>query len=135
MTASVFWMILLALLALCVGFLVPLLVQLRRTAQRAERFLDETERDLGPLLRELRDTSERASRLARVAEEDISRAAPLFRSLGEAGQSLHTLSRTLNADLVRYAGNALGFWLGVRSMKKSFRQDRAGQGKEADHGE
>ncbi len=126
MTQDVFWTLLLVLLAVGVGFLVPALIQVRRAAQRAERFLAETERDLMPLLKELRETSERASRLARVAEEDMSRVAPLLRSLGEAGQSLHALTGALNADLFRYAGSALGFWLGMRSMKKSFRSEQHG---------
>jgi uncharacterized protein YoxC len=124
MSQEIFWMVLLGLLAVCVAFLVPLLLQLRRTALRAEQFLGQTEHDLVPLLKELRETSERAAKLARVVEEDFSRVAPLFRSLGEAGQSLHTLTGALNADLFRYAGSALGFWLGVRSMKKGFSSDK-----------
>lgn len=124
MSPEIYWLILLVLLAVCVGFLVPLLMQLRRTARQTESFIAATQVDLVPLLKDLRDTSERAARLARAAEEDITCLSPLFKSLGEAGQSLHALTGSLNADMFRYAGSALGFWLGMRSMKKSFPSDK-----------
>lgn len=118
MTLEIFWIILLVLFAVCVGFLLPLLVQLRRTATKTEQFLAETQQELTPLLKDLRETSERAARLSRQAEEDVTRLAPLFKSLGEAGQSLHALTGSLNADMFRYVGNALGFWLGMRTVRK-----------------
>jgi len=124
MSQEMFWMVLLGLLAVCVAFLVPLLIQLRRTALRAEQFLGQTEHDLVPLLQELRETSERTAKLARVAEEEFGKLAPMFRSLGEAGHSLHSLAGALSSDLFRYAGSALGFWLGIRSMKKVFTSDQ-----------
>jgi len=120
MTTETFLILLLVLFAIGMGFMLALMSQFRRTAQRVERFIDETERDLLPLLKDLRETTERAARLARTAEEDIGKIAPLFHSLGEAGHSLHALTGALNTDMFRYAGSALGFWLGMRSMKKAF---------------
>jgi len=116
--------IMLVLLAVCVGFLIPLLLQLRRTAHQTELFLAETQTDLVPLIKDLRETTERAAQLARKAEEDVTRLEPFIKSLGEAGHSLHALTGALNADMFRYAGSALGFWLGMRNMKRSFPPER-----------
>jgi len=120
MSLETIWIIILVLLAVCVGFMIPLLLQMRRTARQAEVFMAETQADLVPLLKDLRETIERASKLARAAEEDVTRLQPFIQSLGEAGNSLHALTGSLNADMFRYAGSALGFWLGMRKMKKSF---------------
>ncbi|PLY00051.1 MAG: hypothetical protein C0624_12695 [Desulfuromonas sp.] len=119
MLLEIIWILILVLLAVSVGFLIPLLLQARRTAREAERFMVETQSELLPLLKDLRETSERAAKLSRQAEEDVARLEPFFKSLGEAGQSLHALTESFNADMFRYAGSALGFWLGMRSMKKS----------------
>lgn len=134
MAPEIFWSVLLVLLGICVVFLVPLMLQLRRTAHRAEQFMEQTQNDLVPLLKDLREASESAARLARIAEEDFSQISPLFRSLGEAGQSLHVLTGALQGDLFRYAGSALGFWLGMRSMKKAFSSTDNKAEKETDHG-
>jgi len=130
MTPEVIWPVLLVLLGICVGFLVPLLLQMRRTARRAELFMEKAQDDLMPLLKDLRETSERAARLARAAEEDFNQLSPLFRCLGDAGKSLHTLTDALHSDMFRYAGSALGFWLGMRSMKKAFSSEsqKCGEG-------
>ena len=134
MSPDFYWGVLLGLLAILVAVLVPLLLQLRRTAQRAEQFMGQTENELVPLLRDLRETSARAAKMAQAAEEDISRLKPLFRSLGEAGQSLHALTGALNTDLFRYIGSLLGLWLGMRSTKKTFSSDKPKNTEANDHG-
>jgi hypothetical protein len=130
MSSEVFWPILLVLLALCVGFIIPLLMQARKTAKSLEVFLNNTDKELTPLLKDLRDTSERASRLARAAEEDLTKVAPLMASLGDAGKTLHSFTDALNSDVIRTAGKALGFWLGMRSTHKAFYTAKHKTGKE-----
>lgn len=108
------------LLLIVVIFLVPMLIQLRNTAQRFDEFVREAQRDLLPMLRELREASEHLNRAAGKVEEGVGKAAFLADSLEEVGESIHSVNSFLRQGVGRYAGNLAGLWLGMRSASKVF---------------
>jgi uncharacterized protein YoxC len=108
------------LLLIIVILMVPALIQARKTAQRLDEFLRDTQRDLMPMLRELREAAERLNRSAGKVEEGVNKAAALADSLEEVGDSIHNVNSFLRHDVGRYAGNLAGLWLGFRSASKVF---------------
>lgn len=110
---DVFALFITVLLLLIAVFLIPLLIQMRNTAQRVDEFIHEAQRDLLPMLRELRETSEKLNQAS-------AKAGGLVDSLGEAGESIHKVNEFLQHDVGRYVGNAAGLWLGLRAASKVF---------------
>lgn len=110
---DVFALIITVVLLLIAVFLVPLLLQMRNTAQRVDEFLHEAQRDLLPLLREMREASERLNK-------GSAQAGKFLESLGETGESIHMINDFLHHDMGRYLGNAAGLWLGIRAASKMF---------------
>lgn len=117
---DLFTLVITVLLLLIVIFLIPMLLQVKKTAQQADVFIAEARRDLLPMLRELRETSERINRASVHLEKGMADAGELLASLGEVGETVHDLSRFIQRDVGRYIGNAAGFWLGLRSASKVF---------------
>ena len=98
--------------------MVPLLLQLRRTAQEADALMSELRRELVPTLREFRETAERLNRASASIESGAEKAGGLLESLGEVGDSIHSVNNFLHRDMARYVGNAAGLWLGIRAASK-----------------
>lgn len=101
-------------------FLIPMLLQLKRMAQEADALLRELRLELVPTLREIRETAERLNRASAHLEEGAGKAGVLLHSLGEVGESVHSVNDFLHHDVGRYLGNAAGLWLGLRAASKVF---------------
>ena len=118
------------LILLIVIFLIPMMLQLRKTARNLDTLLLDTQKELVPMLRELRQASERINRVSGKAEQGLEKSEPLFTSLAETGNMLHDVSEFLHRDIGRYVGNAAGLWLGMRAASKIFlkqlRQQKGG---------
>lgn len=120
MQIDVMAMLVVILLLIIVIFMAPALIQARNTAQRLDEFLRDAQRDLMPMLREMREAAERLNRTSDKLEEGANKAAALADSLGEVGDSIHSVNSFLRHDVGRYAGNLAGLWLGLRSASKVF---------------
>ncbi len=115
---DIFALIITVLILLIAIFLVPMLIQVKRTAQQMDDVLSQVQRDLIPMLRELREASEKINKASGHAEDGLAQAGHFLGSLGEVGDSIHGVTHFLQHDLGRYAGNAAGLWLGIRSASK-----------------
>lgn len=115
---DIFVLIITVVFLVVAAALVPLLVQLKRTAREADALLVDLRRELVPTLRELRESSERLNRASATVENGAEKAGVLFASLGEVGESIHNVNRFLHRDTARYVGNAAGLWLGIRAASK-----------------
>lgn len=104
-------------------FLVPTLIQMKATAQRVERLVEETEREVFPMFRQLRDTAENVNRISSDAQKGLEHAEPLLEALNDIGQFVHRFTSSARGDLGQYAGNALGLWLGLRAASKVVLKD------------
>ena len=75
-----------------VGYVVWTLVQLRRTLQRVDEIIINTERELTPLLANLRETSERIRISTVHLQKGAYRAEGLLEAIGEVGDSLRSVN-------------------------------------------
>lgn len=107
--------VLLVIAVVLVAVLVPMLLQVRRTARELDRFLGELQQDLFPMLKELRQASEKLNRASSHTEEGLAQARVLFDSVGDIGHSLHNVNRFVSRDLGRLTRRGAGFWFGARA--------------------
>ena len=82
--------------AVLVGYLVPVLIQLRKTVAESEQLLAEMNADMPPLVADLRSMSQNLNDLADQARGGVEHAAVLLHAVGEVGESVqqvHNLVR------------------------------------------
>ena len=74
-----------AAFALLVGYLVPVLIQVRKTVAESEQLLAKMNNDLPPLIGELRAVSHNVNDLTEQARIGVEHAAVLLHAVGEVG--------------------------------------------------
>ena len=74
--------------AVLVGYLVPVLIQVRKTVAESEQLLAKMNHDLPPLIGELRAMSHNMNDLTEQARGGVEHAAVLLHAVGEVGESV-----------------------------------------------
>mgnify|MGYP003693902499 CR=1 FL=1 len=75
--------------ALLVGFLVPMLIQVRKTVAESEQLLAKMNNDLPPLIGELRAVSHNVNDLTEQARIGVETCVPFsLHAVGEVGESV-----------------------------------------------
>lgn len=113
--------VIIVLLVIIAAVLVPMLVQVRNTMQHVDEFVREAQRDLLPMLRELREASERVNRAAANVEQGSGRVGDLLESLGEVGDSIHSVNSLVQGGVGRSLGSMTSVWSGFRAAAKAIR--------------
>lgn len=120
-------MLLAVAFAVLVGYLVPVLIQLRKTVAEAEGLLATMNQDLPLLIGELRTMSHNLNDLTEQARGGVEHAAVLLHAVGEVGESVQHVH-----DVVRGSGGSLlnnvasvvaGFKAATQVMKQRFREE------------
>ncbi|MCG3774167.1 MAG: hypothetical protein JW395_0984 [Nitrospira sp.] len=113
--------------AVLVGFLVPILVQIRKTVAESEQLLAKMNHDLPPLIDELRTMSHKVNDLAEQARGGVEHATVLLHAVGEVGESVqqvHNVVRgTSGSMLTNVASVVAGFKAATQVMKERFREE------------
>ena len=100
--------------AVLVGYLVPVLIQVRKTVAESEQVLAKITTDLPPLIAELRAMSQNVNDLADQVRGGVEHAAVLLHAVGEVGESVQQVH-----DAVRGSGGTL--MTNVASMVAGFK--------------
>ena len=108
-----------------VGYLVPVLIQLRKTVAESEQFLAKLNHDLPPLIGELRAMSQNLNDLTEQARGGVEHAVVLLHAVGEVGDSVqhvHDVVRGSSGSmLTNVASVVAGFKAATQVMKERFR--------------
>ena len=111
--------------AVLVGYLVPLLIQLRKTIAESERLLATLHNDLPSLIRELRAMSQNMNDLTEQARVGVEHAAVLLHAVGEVGESVqhvHDVVRGSSGSMLSNVASVVaGFKAATQVMKERFR--------------
>lgn len=99
-------MIGIALLAVFVGVLIPVMLQLRHTLKSAGRTLDQLRPKLDRTLSEVSTATQRINRIAANLEDGTEKLGSVFKEAGELGKSLTRLRRSLRT--AEAVGRAVG---------------------------
>jgi uncharacterized protein YoxC len=89
--------------AVVVGYLVPVLIQLRKTVAESERLFAKMNADLPPLVMELRAMSQNLNELAVQARGGVEHAAVMLHAIGDIGESVqevHSMVRGSSGTLL-----------------------------------
>jgi uncharacterized protein YoxC len=111
--------------AVLVGYLVPVLIQVRKTVAESEQLLATLNHDLPPLIGELRAMSQNLNDLTEQARGGVEHAAMLLHAVGEVGESVqhvHDVVRGSSGSmLANMASVVAGFKAATQVMKERFR--------------
>jgi uncharacterized protein YoxC len=113
--------------ALLVGFLVPVLIQVRKTVAESEQLLAKMNNDLPPLIGELRAVSHKVNDLTEQARMGVEHAAVLLHAVGEVGESVQHVHDVVKGSsgsmLTNMASVVAGFKAATKVMKERFREE------------
>ena len=111
--------------AVLVGYLVPVLIQVRKTVAESEQLLVKLNHDLPPLIGELRAMSQNMNDLTEQARGGVEHAVVLLHAVGEVGDSVqhvHDVVRGSSGSmLTNVASVVAGFKAATQVMKERFR--------------
>ena len=113
--------------ALLVGFLVPVLIQVRKTVAESEQLLAKMNNDLPPLIGELRAGSHNVNNLTEQARRGVEHATVLLHAVGEVGESVQYVHDVVKGSsgsmLTNVASVVAGFKAATKVMKERFREE------------
>jgi len=113
--------------ALLVGFLVPVLIQVRKSIAESEQLLAKMNNDLPPLIGELRAVSHNVNNLTEQARMGVEHAAVLLHAVGEVGESVQHVHDVVKGSsgsmLTNVASVVAGFKAATKVMKERFREE------------
>ena len=104
--------------AVMVGYLVPLLIQVRKTVAESEQLLGRMNQELPALITELRSMSQNLNDLADQTRNGVEHASVLLHAAGEVGESVQQVH-----SLVKGSGGSL--LANMASMMAGFRAAKA----------
>lgn len=118
--------------AVLVAYLVPTLIQLKKTIGEADELLTKMNAELPLLLKEMRATSENLNALAEHARSGIEHASGFLHAIGSVGdtvQQVNDVVRSTSGTLAMHlAGIAMAGFKAISSvLKDRFQKDEGGE--------
>lgn len=113
--------------AVLVGYLVPVLIQLRKTVAESEQLLAKMNTDMPALVSELRSMSQNLNDLTDQARGGVEHAATLLHAVGEVGESVQQVHNVVRGSsgtlLTNVASVVAGFKAATRVVKERLREE------------
>jgi len=113
--------------AVLVGYLIPVLIQVRKTVAQSEQLLAKINVDMPLLIDELRVMSRNLNDLADQARGGVEHASVLLHAVGEVGESVqqvHNMVRGSSGTLLtNVAGVVAGFRAATQVMRERLRKE------------
>ena len=99
-----------------VGFIVPTVIQLRKTVLESERLLLQVSSELPGILRDLKQTNENVRVMSSQAREGVGRASVLMNAIGEVGETVNQVHGVLRGKGASLMKNLVGVLVGMRAV-------------------
>ena len=116
-----------AAFAVLVGYIVPVLIQVRKTVAESEQLLAKMNNDLPPLIGELRAMSHNVNDLTEQARIGVEHAAVLLHAVGEVGESVQHVHEVVKGSsgsmLTNVASVVAGLKAATKVVKERFREE------------
>ena len=110
-----------------VGFLVPVMIQIRKSIGESEQLLAKMNDDLPPLIGEIRAISHNMNEATKQARGGVEHAAALLHAVGEVGESVQHMHNVVKGSsgsmLTNVASVVAGFKAATQVMKERFREE------------
>lgn len=98
-----------------VGYLVPTVIQLRRTVAQSERLLAQVNNELPGLLKEIKGTSENVHAMTTQAREGVDRASVLMNAIGDVGNTVNQVHGAVRGKSTALVMNLARVFSGVKA--------------------
>ena len=113
--------------AILVGYLVPVLMQLRRTVAESEQLLSKMNTEVLALVAELRVVSQNLNDVTSQARQGVEHASVLLHAVGEIGESVqhvHNVVRGSGGTLLNNVASVVaGFKAASHLVRDRLRQE------------
>lgn len=113
--------------AVLVGYLVPVLIQLRKTVAESEQLLAKMNVDMPPLVADLRSMSQNLNDLADQARGGVEHAAVLLHAVGEVGESVQQVHNVVRGSsgtlLTNVASVVAGFKAATQVVRERMKHE------------
>ena len=113
--------------AVLVGYLVPVLIQMRKAVAESQQVFAKMNQDLPPLIAELRAMSQNVSELMEQARGGVEHASVLLHAMVEVGESVQQVHNVVRGSsgtlLTNVASVVAGFKAATRVMKDRLREE------------
>ena len=116
-----------AAFAVLVGFVVPVLINLRKTVAESERLMTRLNADLPALSSDLRSVTQNLNALTDQARSGVEHASVLLHAVGEVGESVQEVHNVVRGSsgtlLTNVASLVAGVKAATRVMRNRSRQE------------
>lgn len=113
--------------AVLIGYLVPVLIQVRKTVAESEQLLAKMNADLPALVAELRAMSQNLNDLTDRARNGVEHASVLLHAVGEVGESVQQVHNVVRGSsgslLTNVASVVAGFKAATQVMRDRYRNE------------
>ena len=110
-----------------VGYIVPVLIQVRKTVAESEQFLSKMKTEVPALVAELRTASQNLNDLTEQARGGVEHAAVLLHAVGEVGESVQQVHNVVRGSsgtlLTNMASMVAGFKAATRVMRERMKEE------------
>ena len=107
--------------AVLVGFMVPVLIQVRKTVAESEQLLSKMNQEVPTLVSELRTMSQNLNALTEQAREGVEHAAVLLHAVGEVGESVQQVHNVVRGSSGTLLANVASMVAGVKAASQVVR--------------
>ena len=101
-------------------FLIPALIQLRRTAVSAQGLIDKMNREVDPLIARLKETGENLNKVSLQAREGLESVRGFLEAVGDLAGTLKVTNSILRGSALRLLINTAGLIAGIKSGASTF---------------
>lgn len=108
--------------AVLVGYLVPVLMQIRKTVAESEQLLSKMNAEVPGLLAELRSMSQNLNDVTNQAREGVEHAAVLLHAVGEVGESVQHVHDVVRGSSGTLLSNVVSMVAGFKAATKVVRE-------------
>lgn len=113
--------------ALLVGYLIPVLIQVRKTAAESQQLIARMSADVPSMISELRAMSHNLNQLTDQARDGIEHASVFLHAVGEVGESVQQVHHVVRGSggtlLTNVASVVAGFRAATQVMRDRYRKE------------
>ena len=108
--------------AVLVGYLVPVLMQVRKTVAESEQLLSKMNAEVPALVAELRAMSQNLNDVTTQAREGVEHAAVLVHAVGEVGESVQQVHNDVRGSSGELLNNVVRMVAGLKAATQDVGQ-------------
>ncbi|MCS6304090.1 MAG: DUF948 domain-containing protein [Nitrospira sp.] len=108
--------------AVLVGYLVPVLMQIRKTVAESEQLLAKMNAEIPGLVAELRSMSQNLNDVTNHARDGVEHAAVLLHAVGEVGESVQHVHNVVRGSSGTLLSNVVSMVAGFKAATKVVRE-------------